>query len=204
VPASSLLGYFLGQIQFVADNIEPIILGIIGLSVPADRHRGAARRRQHRSGRRRRRARPHRRHPAGLAANRTAAPYVLVLEGGGVDASFEAFVAARSRHLLHAAHLLTGDRHRAEDLLQTALTRAYLRWDRIDRRPGGLRAADDGQRAHRLVAQKPWREQATDLVPDVAVPDVSASYEQRDAVLAALATLSGRQRASSCCATTRG
>ena len=28
-----LLGYFLGQIQFVADNIEPIILGIIALSV---------------------------------------------------------------------------------------------------------------------------------------------------------------------------
>ena len=29
----TLLGYFLGQIQFVADNIEPIILLIIGLSV---------------------------------------------------------------------------------------------------------------------------------------------------------------------------
>ncbi len=29
----TLLGYFLGQIQFVADNIEPIILGIIALSV---------------------------------------------------------------------------------------------------------------------------------------------------------------------------
>ncbi len=29
----TLLGYFLGEIEFVADNIEPIILGIIALSV---------------------------------------------------------------------------------------------------------------------------------------------------------------------------
>ena len=43
------------------------------------------------------------------------------------EQEFNAFVAARSRHLLHTAYLLTGDRHRAEDLLQTALTRAYLR-----------------------------------------------------------------------------
>ena len=28
-----LLGYFLGRIQFVADNVEPIILGIVALSV---------------------------------------------------------------------------------------------------------------------------------------------------------------------------
>ena len=111
-----------------------------------------------------------------------------------MDASFEDFVAARSRHLLHAAHLLTGDRHRAEDLLQTALTRAYLRWDRIDEPEGYVRrtmvnAHTDWWR------RKPWREQSTDLVPDVAVPDGSGAYGERDAVLTALATLSGRQRA---------
>lgn len=111
-----------------------------------------------------------------------------------MDASFEAFVAARSRHLLHAAHLLTGDRHRAEDLLQTALTRAYLRWDRIDEPEGYVRrtmvnAHTDWWR------RKPWRENFTELVPDVAVADGSAAYDERDAVLAALATLSGRQRA---------
>ena len=108
--------------------------------------------------------------------------------------SFEAFVAARSRHLLHAAHLLTGDRHRAEDLLQTALTRAYLRWDRIDEPEGYVRrtmvnAHTDWWR------RKPWREQATDAVPEVAVGDTTTAYDARDAVLAALATLSGRQRA---------
>ena len=110
-----------------------------------------------------------------------------------VDAAFSAFVAARSRHLLHAAHLLTGDRHRAEDLLQTALTRAYLRWDRIDEPEGYVRrtmvnAHTDWWRS------KPWREQSTDAVPELPAPD-PASYEVRDAVLSALATLSGRQRA---------
>jgi RNA polymerase sigma-70 factor (sigma-E family) len=113
-----------------------------------------------------------------------------------VDASFESFVAARSRHLLHAAHLLTGDRHRAEDLLQTALTRAYLTWDRIDSDdPEGyvrrtmINAHTDWWR------RKPWREQATELVPEIEVPDATGAYDARDAVLAALATLSGRQRA---------
>ena len=109
------------------------------------------------------------------------------------DAGFSAFVAARSRHLLQAAHLLTGDRHRAEDLLQTALTRAYLRWDRIDEPEGYVRrtmvnAQTDWWR------RKPWREQSTQDVPDSPAPD-QASYEVRDAVLSALATLSGRQRA---------
>lgn len=113
-----------------------------------------------------------------------------------MEASFESFVAARSRHLLHAAHLLTGDRHRAEDLLQTALTRAYLRWDRIDSDdPEGyvrrtmINAHTDWWR------KKPWREQATEELPERPVADAASSHAERDAVLAALATLSGRQRA---------
>lgn len=111
-----------------------------------------------------------------------------------MDSSFEAFVAARSRHLLHTAHLLTGDRHRAEDLLQTALTRAYLRWDRIDEPEGYVRrslvnAHTDWWR------RKPWREQVSSELPETPVQDGTAAYEERDAVLAALATLTGRQRA---------
>ncbi len=114
----------------------------------------------------------------------------------GSQDDFSAFVAARSRHLLHAAHLLTGDRHRAEDLLQTALTRAYLRWDRIESEdPEGyvrrtmVNAQTDWWR------RKPWREQSTDEVPERAGPDAHAGVDARDAVLGALATLSGRQRA---------
>jgi RNA polymerase sigma-70 factor (sigma-E family) len=49
------------------------------------------------------------------------------------DADFTAFVAASSRRLLRGAYLITGDLADAEDLLQTALERAYLRWPSIRR-----------------------------------------------------------------------
>ena len=45
---------------------------------------------------------------------------------------FGDYVAARSTALLRTAFLLTGDWQHAEDLLQTALTRCYDRWSRID------------------------------------------------------------------------
>lgn len=45
---------------------------------------------------------------------------------------FEEFVAARSASLLRTAFLLTRDHALAEDLLQTALTKAYLAWGRIE------------------------------------------------------------------------
>ena len=47
---------------------------------------------------------------------------------------FEEFVAARSTALWRSAYLLTGDAHKAEDLLQTALVKAWRRWDSIARR----------------------------------------------------------------------
>jgi RNA polymerase sigma-70 factor (sigma-E family) len=48
---------------------------------------------------------------------------------------FEEFVAARSPRLLRTAYLLTRDHGLAEDLLQTALTKAYLAWSRIEGDP---------------------------------------------------------------------
>jgi RNA polymerase sigma-70 factor, ECF subfamily len=49
----------------------------------------------------------------------------------GREEAFTAFVAARSTALLRTAFLLTGDLAQAEDLLQTALAKTYLAWDRI-------------------------------------------------------------------------
>jgi RNA polymerase sigma-70 factor (sigma-E family) len=113
------------------------------------------------------------------------------------EQAFGLFVAARSRHLMQTAYLLTGDRHRAEDLLQTALTRAYLRWDRISNEdPEGY--------VRRILAnahidwwrRRPWREEPTAEVPDAPEgSDATAAYDVRDAVLQALARLSRRQRA---------
>src|SRR5262245_28295851 len=48
---------------------------------------------------------------------------------------FEAFVAARSGRLLRTAYLLTHDHGLAEDLVQTALAKAWFVWSRIDGDP---------------------------------------------------------------------
>lgn len=48
---------------------------------------------------------------------------------------FAEFVAARSAELLRLAYVLTGDKHAAEDLLQSALTKAAARWGRIHSAP---------------------------------------------------------------------
>ena len=56
--------------------------------------------------------------------------------GGRVDdATFDDFVAARSRALLRTAYLLTHDHALAEDLLQTSLAKAWFAWRRIDGNP---------------------------------------------------------------------
>ena len=50
------------------------------------------------------------------------------------DPAFLEFVRTRSAALLRSAYLLTGDRHLAEDLVQTALAKTALRWNRIEQR----------------------------------------------------------------------
>ncbi|NJP98620.1 SigE family RNA polymerase sigma factor [Nonomuraea sp. FMUSA5-5] len=47
------------------------------------------------------------------------------------DASFRAFVDAHQRSLLRLAYLLTGETHRAEDLLQSVLVRMVGRWSKL-------------------------------------------------------------------------
>jgi RNA polymerase sigma-70 factor (sigma-E family) len=50
-----------------------------------------------------------------------------------MSTSFEDYVAARGAALVRFARVLVGDEHRAEDLVQDALAKAYLRWNRIVR-----------------------------------------------------------------------
>jgi RNA polymerase sigma-70 factor (sigma-E family) len=54
-------------------------------------------------------------------------------DGSRVD--FDEFVAARSTGLLRTAYLLTRDHAMAEDLLQTALAKAWFAWSRIETDP---------------------------------------------------------------------
>jgi RNA polymerase sigma-70 factor (sigma-E family) len=113
------------------------------------------------------------------------------------DDDFVAFVDARSAALLRTARLLTaGDQHAAEDLVQTALEKAYVAWPRIERKGAQeayvrsimTRAAIDRTR------QRTRRgEVVTDEVPEEPVHQ--AGPEDRDHVLTLLRALSPRQRA---------
>jgi len=48
------------------------------------------------------------------------------------ESQFDGFVVSRSPALLRSAYLLVQDEGLAEDLLQTALTKAWFAWGRID------------------------------------------------------------------------
>ena len=76
---------------------------------------------------------------------------------------FEEFMAARWQPLFRTAYLLTGDRHDAEDLLQTALARTCVRWDSI--RDKG--AADSYVR-QAMVHEAPrgWRRRGREVVAE--------------------------------------
>lgn len=103
------------------------------------------------------------------------------------------FVTARSASLLRFAFVLTsGDQHTAEDLVQTVLAKAAVRWRRIDQPEPYLRRAI----YHEYVSV--WRRlsrwQLTDRVPEVAVADSSGQAADAAALRSALARLTVRQR----------
>jgi RNA polymerase sigma-70 factor (sigma-E family) len=49
----------------------------------------------------------------------------------GPAEDFDEYVRARTPALLRSAYLLTGDQHRAEDLVQDALIKTYRAWSRL-------------------------------------------------------------------------
>jgi RNA polymerase sigma-70 factor (sigma-E family) len=118
--------------------------------------------------------------------------------GAASHDEFHDFVAARRPTLLRAAMLLTADRADAEDLLQAALAKTYLAWDRINDR-----SALDGyvRRAMVNINISWWRrrrleEYPTDEMPDMPVADHTWRSELHDALERLLGRLSERQRAA--------
>jgi RNA polymerase sigma-70 factor (sigma-E family) len=103
------------------------------------------------------------------------------------DAEFDEFVRARGPALIRAGYLLTGDQHLAEDLVQTALSRTYRAWHRLDR----VGNAEAYTRKAMYHAQVSWwrrrgvRETLSAVLPDVATPgdDVDARLVLRAALL---------------------
>ncbi|MFC7382593.1 SigE family RNA polymerase sigma factor [Sphaerisporangium rhizosphaerae] len=97
-----------------------------------------------------------------------------------MDDGFDDYVAARYERLRHAAYLLTGNRATAEDLVQTALAKAWVAWRRID--------GDPDRYVHRIIVNTHaswWRRKWRGEVPAEHLPDLP---DQRD-----LATEVGRR-----------
>ena len=70
-----------------------------------------------------------------MAARRSTTSGAAVGTSADPRVDFDDFVVARSSALLRTAYLLTRDHALAEDLLQTALTKAWFSWSRIDGDP---------------------------------------------------------------------
>lgn len=106
---------------------------------------------------------------------------------------FDAFVAARGPALWRSAWLLTGDAQRAEDLVQTALMKAWPRFSSIDSFEAYVRrvmfTAYASWRARRWTGELP--------TSDVSLehPAMSESAGTDQDLLAALTSLSRGQRA---------
>jgi RNA polymerase sigma-70 factor (sigma-E family) len=111
---------------------------------------------------------------------------------------FTEYVTARSAWLRKVAYLLCGDWHRADDLVQTAITRLYANW------PRAARADNLDGYARRTLVNTFLAEQRTswwrrvDLrgidhdPPPAAGPDLDAGLDLQ----AALDRLPARQRAT--------
>src|SRR6266516_6260953 len=105
-----------------------------------------------------------------------------VVPGCEEHADFRDYVVARSRTLLRVAYLLTGHRADAEDLVQVALAKTYLAWERIQDR----RAVDGYVRRAMVNTHISWwrqrrlEEYPTDHVPEQAVDDQASRSELHD------------------------
>lgn len=113
---------------------------------------------------------------------------------------FEQYVAARGQALLRLAYVLTGDRHAAEDLTQSALYDVLRHWRRV------TRAGHPDAYVRRMVVNRYLsgrrRRSSSELVLDdveplstAVAPDPAVGVVARDEVRRALAGLPPRARA---------
>ncbi|MFJ6632579.1 SigE family RNA polymerase sigma factor [Streptomyces sp. NPDC091376] len=115
-----------------------------------------------------------------------------------IDEDFRGFMVGRWSRLLRTAHLLTGNHHDAEELVQGTLARAYVKWDQVRRSDDVdayvwrimIHSNADRFRRRRV------REWFTTRLPDTAVADHTSRVEERDVLVDALARLPARQRAA--------
>ncbi|WIX77272.1 SigE family RNA polymerase sigma factor [Amycolatopsis carbonis] len=113
------------------------------------------------------------------------------------EADYTAFVHSRASALRTTAYVLSGEWHRADDLVQTTLVKLYVIWPRLVRQ-GGLDAYARTVLVRTFVREnrRKWRqlELTSSAPPDTtALPETD--HAGRLAVRAALAQVPPRQRA---------
>ncbi|WP_307856314.1 SigE family RNA polymerase sigma factor [Catenulispora pinistramenti] len=113
------------------------------------------------------------------------------------DQEFTEFAVARADRLRRTAYLMCGDWHRAQDLTQIGLAKAYAAWHRIH----GDGAVDAYVRqiiVREFLSQqrrRSWHERPSDDLPEQAGDGGQDRAELRLSLLAALARLTPKRRA---------
>jgi len=114
------------------------------------------------------------------------------------DAGFDAFVVARMGALLSYAHVLTGNRHTAEDIVQSALARTAVAWSGVrdkDNPEGYVRRAIVNEYLNTRRARRFFERPTADLPDEDAADSAFADADERDAMWSALGKLPPGQRA---------
>ncbi|MBO1330153.1 SigE family RNA polymerase sigma factor [Streptomyces sp. VRA16 Mangrove soil] len=109
---------------------------------------------------------------------------------------FREFVDSRWGALLRVANLLTGgDRHKAEDLVQTALMKVLDRWRQVEDPERYVRRVMYRHQVSRWRLRRPHREPTFAAPPEgLGIADGTGAADLRIAVAQALARLTPRQR----------
>ncbi len=108
------------------------------------------------------------------------------------DLEFVAFVRDASPRLLRTAWFVCGDPVQAEELVQAALEKVYLRWRRIDRGAATAYARKVLLNQHIDTRRRRSREVLTADVPDR--PSAGSSNQDTAYLVRALAELAPRER----------
>jgi RNA polymerase sigma-70 factor (sigma-E family) len=112
------------------------------------------------------------------------------------DGEFTDFVAHHGGQLLRTACLVTGDTHLGEDLLQTALAKAYGSWAKVQRADHPVAYV----RRLMINTHLSWvrrltnTERVHETFSDAATGDLQTAYAERDEMRRALLQLSPRVR----------
>src|SRR5690349_17455836 len=135
-------------------------------------------------------------HRVGQAVEALTGHRSRTISGGDVTTSvdFDDYVAARSSVLLRTAYLLTRDEGLAEDLLQTALTKAWFAWSRIE--------GDPEPYVRKILVntfaswwRRRWNGEQAHAEPPEPEPAAPGATDERHDLWTAMGRLPRRQRA---------